>query len=127
MRRRHFLAAVIALVLSVAVPASALAGCIADQSSPAMAQMACCKTAKPDCVASSKGTMECCKTGDHPDQQNVMKVPSVNNPLKVLFVPAVAAQAEILRPFITRTTDEPVPLFAGTTSPPHLAFSALLI
>ena len=127
MRRLRFPVLFIALVLSVAVPASALLSCMADQSDSAMTQMACCKTAKPDCGTSSKGAMECCKTGDHPDQQNVTKGPTVINPLKTLFVTAVPMQAEIVRPLIAQTADEPVMLFAGTTSPPHLAFSALLI
>ena len=127
MRRLRFPVLFIALLVSVAVPASALLSCMADQTDTAMTQMACCKTAKPDCGASSKGTMECCKTGDHPNQQNVTKVPSLANPLKTAFVSAAPVPADSVQPLIVRRTHETVTLFAGTTSPPHLAFSALLI
>jgi hypothetical protein len=127
MRQVRFPAIVIVLLVSVAVPASALLSCMADQNDTAMTQMACCKTAKPECGTPSKGTMECCKTGDHPDQQNVSKIPSVANPLKILVVSVAATLADTVHPLIVRRSHETVTLFAGTTSPPHLAFSALLI
>jgi hypothetical protein len=125
MCRRDFLAAVTALILSVAVPASALAGCMADQRDSAMTQMACCKTAKPDCATSSEGTMACCKTGNHPDQQLVAKILTVANPLKTIFLSP--ASTLVQQPLTPRRSPEPVMLFAGTTSPPRFAFSALLI
>jgi hypothetical protein len=127
MRQLRFPVVFMALLVSVAVPASALLSCMADQSDSAMTQMACCKTARPECGTSSKGTMECCKTGDHPDQQNVTKVQTVANPLKILVVSLAATLVDAVQPLIVRRSHETVTLFAGTTSPPHLAFSALLI
>jgi hypothetical protein len=125
MRRLRFSALFIALLVSVAVPASALLSCMADQSDSAMTQMACCKTAKPDCGTSSKGTMECCKTGDHPDQQSLTKVPTITNPLKTAFISVAVTLVQ--QPLMPRRPQEPMTLFAGTTSPPRFAFSALLI
>jgi hypothetical protein len=125
MRRRHFLAALTALVMSVAVPASALAGCMADSKDTITTQMACCKTAKLECRTASKGTMECCKTGHHPDQQNIAKVLTDSNPLK--FASVSPASTVVQPPLLPARPTEPVMLFAGTTSPPRLAFSALLI
>src|SRR5438067_13190992 len=98
MRQLRSCALFIAILLSVAVPATALLSCMADQSDTAMTQMACCKTAKPVCGTSSKGTMDCCKTGDHPHQQNVTKVPTLFNPLKTQFVSAVATVTNTVQP-----------------------------
>lgn len=125
MRLSRLLAALIALLVSVAVPASAWVSCVADQSDAVMTQMACCKAAKPNCGTASKGTMECCKTGTHADQQNVGKVLTVANPLKTaVFSPASPLAPQ---PLLARESHEPRMLFAGTTSPPRFAFSALLI
>src|SRR5260221_3198362 len=116
MRRFHFLAAVTALVLSVAVPASALAGCMADSRDSVATQMACCKKAKPDCAAFSKGTMECCKTGTHPVQQIAAKILTISNPVRTIFL--APASTLVPQPLLARESRERVPLFAGTTSPP---------
>jgi hypothetical protein len=125
MRLSRFLVALIALVASVAVPASALLSCVADRNDAVMTQMACCKTAKPNCGTASKGTMECCKTGTHADEQNVAKVLTVANPLKTMFLSPASILVQL--PRLARQPHEPVMLFAGTTSPPRFAFSALLI
>jgi hypothetical protein len=127
MRQCRAFVGFIALLVGAAVPASVLASCMADQSSAATTQMACCKTAKPECGTTSKGTMECCKSGAHPDQQNVTKLPTVANPLETLIAGPVPTLAHALEPFVVRRPVEPAVLHAGTTSPPHLAFSALLI
>jgi hypothetical protein len=125
MRRFHFLAGVTALVVSVALPASALASCMADRSDSAMTQMACCRKAKPDCGTASKGTMECCKAENHPEPQLVAKILTVANPLKTIVLSP--ASTLVPQPLTPRRSPEPVMLFAGTTSPPRFAFSALLI
>ena len=69
--------------------------------------------------------MECCKTGTHADQQNVAKVLTVANPLKTAGLSP--ASTLVQQPLLARQSHEPVMLFAGTTSPPRFAFSALLI
>jgi hypothetical protein len=69
--------------------------------------------------------MECCKTGDHPDQQSLAKIPTFANPLKTAFISIVVTLAQ--QPLIPTRPQEPMTLFAGTTSPPRFAFSALLI
>jgi hypothetical protein len=125
MRRFRLCVVFVALMVSVAVPASALLSCMADQTASAMAKMACCKTAKPECGTASKGTMECCKAGTHSDQQTVAKELTVANPLKTAFLCDVSTP--VPQPILARQPQAPVMLCAGTTSPPRFAFSALLI
>jgi hypothetical protein len=127
MRRCRLLVAFIALAVCVAVPASALLSCMADLNATAMEQMACCKGAKPDCPRSSQA-LECCTSTDHPQQQNFVKAPSAVNPLRAqaaaMIVPNGGHLVVQPTPLPVRPT---IVLFAGTTSPPHLVFSALLI
>ena len=127
MRRFRLFVAVIALAVCAAVPASALLSCMADSNATAMAQMACCKGAKPDCPQSSQAR-ECCKSTDHPQQQNFVKAPSAVNPLRAQMAAMIVPNGGHL---VVQPTPSPVHptivLFAGTTSPPHLAFSSLLI
>ena len=125
MRKSRGFALFVALIVSVVVPSSILLSCMANRSDSVATRMACCKTAKPDCKTASKGTMECCKTGSHPDQQNIAKVLTVANPLKIAF--AFPASTFVQQLLVPRQSHEPVTLFAGTTSPPRFAFSALLI
>jgi hypothetical protein len=125
MRSYRFLAAVTALLLSVAVPASALAGCMADSKDTSTTQMACCKTAKPECRTASKGTMECCGTAKAPVQQIAAKILTGADPLKTADVSP--ASTVLQQPLLPARRAERVMLFAGTTSPPRLAFSSLLI
>ena len=126
-RRFPLLAAFIALTVGVAVPGSALLSCMADQNTGAMAQMACCKTAKPECEHSSQA-MQCCKSGDHPDQQNLVKAPALIKPLKTSsLASAMVTVVHTASLFTTGISHTPVTFFAGTTSPPRLVFSTLLI
>lgn len=126
-RRVSFMTVFVAGWLCVAVPASALLSCMADQHDTAMTQMACCKTAKPECGHASM-SMQCCKSGDHPDQQNIAKAPSVVISLKAqLITSAVASLTLPALPAPFRPLRSPLPLFAGSTSPPHLVFSSFLI
>lgn len=126
MRQCRLFIALVALAVSTAVPASALLSCVADQTVSVMTKMACCKAAKPNCGASSQGTMECCKTGTHSDQQNVAKVLTFANPLKTSLL-IFPTSTLVLQPLLARPQRERVMLCAGTTSPPRFAFSALLI
>ena len=116
-------------MVGFAVPASALLSCMSDQSNATMTQMACCKTATPDCERHSASSLKCCKTGDHSEPQNLAKVPTVTKPVKSqVFVGLLVSGTNAVLPFFTRPqVRPPVVLYAGTTSPPHLAFSALLI
>jgi hypothetical protein len=127
MRRFHLFVALTALAVGVAVPASALLSCMADSNATAMAQMACCKGAKPDCPQSSQA-LECCKSTGHPQQQNFVKALSAVNPLRVQSsVSIVAGSAAIALSPALLYSRPPVALFAGTTSPPRLTFSLLQI
>jgi hypothetical protein len=128
-RRFPVLIAFIAVAVGFAVPASALLTCMGDQPNSAMAQMACCKSAKPECEHHSAQGLKCCKSGDHPEQQNIAKVSPVTNPFKIQTQAAgLVSTTDPTLPFFARQhSHPPVTLFAGTTSPPHLAFSTLLI
>ena len=127
MRRFPQLIAFAALGVSLSLPASALLSCLADQSDTAMAQMACCKSGKPDCGQSS-GALQCCKTAERPQQQNLVKGLSVVNPLRIQpSALVVTGVAQVALPLTLLQSPPPVVLFAGTTSPPRLAFSSLLI
>jgi len=126
-RRFPILAAFIALTVGVAMPGSALLSCMADQNTAAMAQMACCKTAKPECEHSSQA-MQCCKSGDHPDQQTLVKAPALIKPLKTSsFASAMVPVIHTAALWTTGMSHTPVTFFAGTTSPPRFVFSTLLI
>jgi hypothetical protein len=126
MRRARALTTFIVLAICVTVPASSLLACMADANASAMAQMACCKGAKPDCPQSSK-TLQCCKSTDHPQQQNVVNAPSPVNPALTQSVAMPFTSATLAAPAASFASRHAVALFAGTTSPPHLLFSALLI
>jgi hypothetical protein len=126
MRQFRLLIALTALGVSVAIPAAPLLSCMADQNATAMAQMACCKRAKPDCAQTSQA-LQCCKSAGHPQQQSFVKAPSVAKTLRVESVTTFGANA-IVAPTSVRLDVRPaVVVFAGTTSPPYLAFSVLLI
>ena len=126
-RRAPVLAAFITLMVSAAVPGSALLSCMADENHSAMAQMACCKTAKPECEHASQA-MQCCKSGDHPDQQNLVKAPPLIKPLKMSSLASAIVPVVHTAAFLTAgISHTPVTLFAGTTSPPRFVFSTLLI
>jgi hypothetical protein len=127
MRRAPIFVGLIALAMSVAVPASAMLACMVNANATVKAQMACCKGAKPDCPQSSKA-LQCCKSTDHPQQQNVAKTPSAGNPILTQAAPSpFVGGANIVLPSASFSLRHAVALFAGTTSPPHLIFSALLI
>src|SRR5262249_11463893 len=125
-RRFPLVIAFVAVLIGLALPASALAACMSDLSN--RAQLPCCKAARPDCEHHSAPSMKCCKIGEHPEQQVTAKIPVVAKPARTLMAADrhVGATTPALR-FPTRQYVHPSRLFAGTTSPPHLAFSALLI
>ncbi len=92
-----------------------------------MTDMPCCKAAKPDCEHHAASSVKCCKIGDHPDQQPTAKIPVVTTPVRTQIVVDLVIETPALRLLTHTRPNLPIPLFAGTTSPPHLAFSALLI
>lgn len=128
-RRFPVLIAFVAVAVGLAVPASALLTCMNGQANHTMAQMACCKTAKPVCEHHPAASVKCCKTGDHREPQNFAKVPTVTDPVKGhALVGMLVSTTNAVLPFFTRQqVRPPLALYGGTTSPPHLAFSALLI
>jgi hypothetical protein len=126
MRRARALTILIVLAICLAMPGSALLACMADASAGAMAQMACCKGAKPDCSRSPK-TLQCCASTDHPQQQNVVNALPLVNPPLTQSVAVPFTRAALAAPAASSASRHAVALFAGTTSPPHLVFSALLI
>ena len=126
MRRARALTTFIVLAICMAMPASALLACMADANASAMAQMACCKGAKPDCPQPSRA-LQCCKSTDHPQQQNVVSARSVISSAVMQSVTMPFADVADALPATSFTARQAVALFAGTTSPPHLLFSALLI
>jgi hypothetical protein len=126
MRLDRALTTLIVLAICVAIPTSALLACMADVNAGATAQMACCKGAKPDCPQPSK-TLQCCKSADHPQQQNVVNArPVIGSVVMQSVTMPFAAVAQVL-PAMSFSARQAVALFAGTTSPPHLLSSALLI
>jgi hypothetical protein len=125
---RQPLAVIVVAVVCAALPASALIGCLADSRDNATTHMACCKTVQPDCGTASKSKMECCKTGSHPDQQNVVKTTAIYKPLtSPALVWHASSVGEVPSAVGVQSSGPPMPIFAGTTSPPHLIASALLI
>jgi hypothetical protein len=126
MRQFRLLVASAALVVTVAVPASALLTCMADANANAMAQMACCKGAKPDCPQAST-TLQCCKSADHPQQRNVVKAPSGVDLTLMRSVALPFTRAALAASVASLAGRHAVFLFAETPSLPHLVFSALLI
>ena len=124
MRHARALPTFIVLAICMAMPASALLACMADANASAMAHMACCKGAKPDCPQPSRA-LQCCKSTDHPQQQNVVSARSViSSAVMQSATPFAGVHALPATSFVAR---QAVALFAGTASPPHLLFSALLI
>jgi len=72
--------------------------------------------------------MQGCKSGDHPDQQNLVKAPALIKPLKTSsLASAMVTVVHTAALFTTGISHTPVTFFAGTTSPPRLVFSTLLI
>jgi hypothetical protein len=126
MGRARALTTFIALAICMAMPASALLACMGDANASAMSQMACCKGAKPDCPQASK-TFQCCKGTDHPQQQNVVSAQSKIGLVVMLTVATPFDRLAHALPATSFPARQVVALFAGTTSPPHLLFSALLI
>ncbi len=132
MGRGRLFSALVAAAISISVPGAALAGCMAGPSDAPMAQMACCKNGHHECHKSGAAG-DCCKTKHQQDQrslgqQNLAKASSL-----VKFSPAAGRIAVAVSP-TTIATDHsrafslpPIPLFAGTSSPPRFAFSVLLI
>lgn len=126
MLRARALTTVIVLAVSVAVPASALLACLPEVSGTPMAQMACCKGAKPDCPQASKA-LQCCKSTDHPQQQNVASGQSIISSAVMQSMMMLFAGVAPTLPATSYMGRQTVASFAGTTSPPHLLFSSLLI
>jgi hypothetical protein len=115
-----------AIAAAMAVSASALPICAADQSDTASIQMACCKAMQADCPRTS-ASMACCKVVPRPQQQNVAKAPAPPiSPRPEFAVSTSVALALAVRP-ISRTSRPPLALFAGISSPPRFAYSSLVI
>jgi hypothetical protein len=126
MRQFRLLIALTAIGVSAAIPVAPLLSCMADENATAKAQMACCKSAKPDCAQTSQA-LQCCKNADHPQQQSFVRAPSVANTLRAESVTVFAANAAAAPPSVRLDVRPAVVVFAGTSSPPYLAFSVLLI
>jgi hypothetical protein len=96
---------------------------------PAM-QMACCKSGHHECHKSGNA-VDCCQASGHEHQQNV---PDQQNIAKTCSITKISGDTSVLanvllvtpQPLIARSLPR-IPLFAGTSSPPRLAFSILLI
>ncbi|MBI3492314.1 MAG: hypothetical protein HY047_11120 [Acidobacteria bacterium] len=126
MVRGRVFTALIAAAISISVPGAALAGCMSGPVDAPMAQMACCKNGHHECAKTSDG-QDCCKTKAPSDQQNLAKISAPTKserPLQTVlavFLPTIPTgpSFESSRPAFV--------LFAGTSSPPRIAFSVLLI
>lgn len=127
MRQSRVLRALAAVILSVALPGGALLGCVTGPADSAMEQMACCQHGHHDC-GTSVSSRTCCATGDHSNQNSSTKSLSGVDILRKL-----PGTARVGQPFSLASVESPlqlrpsVTMFAGTTSPPRLAFSVLLI
>jgi hypothetical protein len=128
--RGRVFTALIAAAIGISVPGAALAGCMSGPTDAAMAQMACCKNGHHECHKSGDAS-DCCKTKSHGDQQNAadqqtpVKASSITKVTGDVSAPAVVRHQTPPSSFVRSLP--PVPLFAGTSSPPRLAFSVLLI
>jgi hypothetical protein len=128
--RGRVFTALIAAAISISVPGAALAGCMSGPTDAAMAQMACCKNSHDECHKSGDAS-DCCKSKSHGDQQNAadqqspVKASSITKLTADVSAPALVRH-QIPQASFVRSLP-PVPLFAGTSSPPRLAFSVLLI
>jgi hypothetical protein len=128
--RGRLLNALVAAAISISVPGAALAGCMSGPSDAPMAQMACCRNGHHECHTSGNAA-DCCKSKNHDDQQNaadrqnVAKASSITKVTADVSVPVVVRSLTPQRS-LARSLP-PIPLFAGTSSPPRLAFSVLLI
>ena len=126
MHAARLFTAAIALVVSAAVPSSALLSCVVDASASSSAQMACCHTAMPECPRSA--AVQCCNTNHRADLQVVAKAPAAFHLVKLaLALSQLPNGIAVVLAREVAPTGPPVTLFAGTTSPPHLVFSTLLI
>jgi hypothetical protein len=128
--RGRLLSALVAAAISISVPGAALAGCMSGPSDAPMAQMACCKNGHHECHKAGNAA-DCCKSKSHDDRQNaadrqhVAKASSITKVTGDVSAPAVARPLTPQRSLVRSLP--PIPLFAGTSSPPRLAFSVLLI
>ena len=127
--RGRFFTALIAAALSISVPGAGLAGCMSGPADTPMSQMACCKNGHQDCHKSGRET-DCCKTKGHDrqqnaDQQDVAKASSI---VKVSVDLSANVDVQVLPLVVPHISPvSAIPLFNGTSSPPRLAFSVLLI
>lgn len=126
MRHRAFRATIATIVLSLALPAGLIAACAAGAADSPMAQMECCKHGQNDCGA-SVSAKACCETSDQADHQGLAKTTPSFELIRKL---PIATGLSIPVPVYSAAFDMHPPrvaMFAGTTSPPRLAFSVLLI
>jgi hypothetical protein len=131
--RGRLFTAVIAAAISISVPGAALAGCMSGPADAPMAQMACCKNGHHEC-GKSGDAHDCCKSKhrqdlqNFADQQNLAKASSVTKLSADVSVLGVATSATSQASHHSLALSHPwTPLFAGTSSPPRIAFSILLI
>ncbi len=124
--QRRLLNVFAAIILSLALPSGIVLGCMADPTDPAMAQMACCQHGHHDCGA-AMGAKDCCDHGDHSPQQGFTKTFTAFNLLRKLPVATAMVLPDSVGTVPQIASAPRVILFAGTTSPPRLAFSVLLI
>jgi hypothetical protein len=127
----RLLNAFVAAAISLSMPGAALADCMSGPSDAPMAQMACCKNGHHECHKSGNAA-DCCKSKSHGDQQNaadrqhVAKASSITKVTGDIGAHALVVRSLTTEPSLARSLP-PIPLFAGTSSPPRLAFSVLLI
>ena len=129
MLRERFFTALVAAALSISVPGAGLAGCMSGPADAPMSQMACCKNGHHDCHKSG-GETDCCKTKghdrpQHADQQGVRKASSI---VKVSVDLNAHVGVQVLPSLVPHISPaSAIPLVNGTSSPPRLVFSILLI
>lgn len=123
MRPGRFTTLLAAIVLTIVLPGAPLLRCLAGPTASAMVQMECCKH---DRCSSAVAAAPCCQRGDHSAQSSYTK--SLVGFELMRKLPPASGELAVVAPAPTMNPSVPlVVLFAGTTSPPRLAFSVLLI
>ena len=120
---------VASLLVMIGLLTSVAAACAAGASTPDDEQMACCQGGHHKCGPSGDAA-ECCKTTDpRPEQLVVAKVDSASSPIRALLLTLSPAQPLVVlaAPELSALGIVPAPERLGSSPPPYIAFSTLLI